>query len=244
MKPIRALIELFPGGKSFAERLSQRRRARNLAPLGDVQGVFSHYYAVNQWKNAESASGVGSTFENTASIRAALPALFDELGVRTILDAPCGDYNWFQYVVRGAGVQYIGGDIVKELVAVNQERYGNATTRFEHVDIVHDTLPTADLWLCRDCLPHLSYELIAKAVKNFLDSDIRFLLTTVHPSATENADILTGDFRPLNLEHAPFAFPPPMQRIDDTSAGLEAKELVLWSREGLREALATNDFFR
>jgi len=243
VKPIRTLIELFPGGKAFTERMSQRRRARRLTPLGDMEGVFSHYFSVNQWKNAESVSGEGSTFENTASIRAALPALVDELGVQTILDAPCGDYNWFQFVARGPDVHYVGGDIVKELVAANQERFGNATTRFQHLDIVHDTLPAADLWLCRDCLPHLSFEFIVKALKNFLASDIRYLLTTVHPDALENSDILTGDFRLLNFELAPFGFPEPSKRVDDTSEGLDRKQLLLWSREALREGLASNELF-
>jgi len=111
------------------------------------------------------------------------------------------------------------------------------------LDIVRDELPAADLWLCRDCLPHLSQALIVQAIKNFLASDIPYLLTSVHPECGENNDILTGDFRLLNLELPPFAFPPSLLRVDDSSEGLAAKDLVLWHRDALSEALQSNPLF-
>jgi hypothetical protein len=208
-----------------------------------MAGIFSHYYTVNQWKNAESISGEGSTQKNTQNIRAALPKIFEQFNVRRILDAPCGDYNWFQYVERDAGPEYIGGDIVAELVRQNQERFADEQTRFMQLDIVHDALPAADLWLCRDCLPHLAQELIVQAIRNFLASDIPYFLTSAHPECRENANILTGDFRLLNLELPPFVFPAPLLKIDDSSEGLARKDLVLWHSDTLREALQSNPLF-
>lgn len=243
VKPLKMLMGLLPGGKTLAAYYSRRRRARSLAPLGDMEGVFSHYFTVNKWKNAESVSGVGSTFENTQSIREALPGLLRRLEVRSILDAPCGDYNWFRFVDRPKGIRYTGGDIVKALVLSNQQKYADETTAFIALDIVHDALPRADLWLCRDCMPHLAEELIVRAIKSFLRSDIRYLLTSVHPDCEANTDILTGDFRLLNLERLPFSFPPPLARIDDSSKGLDRKYLGLWERDALRRALESNDAF-
>ena len=76
-----------------------------------------------------------------------IPALLKQLGVRYLLDAPCGDYNWFRLIVRESGFSYVGGDIVSPLVKKNQEAYGNDDTRFVVLDIPKDTFPEADLWL-------------------------------------------------------------------------------------------------
>jgi hypothetical protein len=40
-------------------------------------------------------------------------------------------------------------------------------------------------------------------------SGARYLITTTFPEHAENADVADGDWRPLNLERAPFRLPPP-----------------------------------
>ena len=72
----------------------------------------------------------------------ALPALVKELGVRSLLDAPCGDFNWMRHVDLD-GVEYTGGDVVPELVARNRELYGAAGRRFVTLDLTRDPLPPA-----------------------------------------------------------------------------------------------------
>ncbi|MGI9258176.1 MAG: hypothetical protein ACR2QQ_05025, partial [Gammaproteobacteria bacterium] len=124
MKPLKMLISLFPGGREFAERRSESRRRKKLSTLGDTEQIFTHYYDVNQWKDAESFSGVGSTLANTRNIRRELPGLLTKLGVRSFLDAPCGDYNWFRELRGEIELNYVGGDIVKPLVEKNQTEFG------------------------------------------------------------------------------------------------------------------------
>src|SRR5204862_8116349 len=101
-------------------------------------------------------SGAGSTLEYTQSLRRELPLLVHRLGVKRVLDAPCGDYNWFRLIQRNPDIHYVGADIVKPLILQNREHYENETTTFIHLDITRNRLPDADLWLCRDCLMHLS----------------------------------------------------------------------------------------
>jgi hypothetical protein len=203
---------------------------------GDRKKIFTHHYAQNYWGSEESRSGCGSTLEYTANIRAELPGLFERLQIKTVLDAPCGDYNWFRLVPRSDGVHYLGGDIVDPLIAANQANFGSANTRFAVIDIIQGDLPKADLWLCRDCLFHFSNEDILTTIRNFLRSDIRYLLTSTHSGCTANTDIATGSFRLLNLELPPFNFGRAILYIDDYVEGFPVRKLALWDRRELAKA--------
>ena len=243
MKPLKTLISLLPGGKRLAERRSERRRRKKLSRLGDAEQIFTHYYEVNQWKDPESLSGVGSTIANTRNIRRELPGLLGKLGVRSFLDAPCGDYNWFRELRPDVELKYIGGDIVRSLVEKNQEEFGVEDTRFIQLDIARDPLPPVDLWMCRDCLIHLSFNDIRSVLRQFFESKIDYLLTTVHTECDVNKDIPTGDFRLLNLEREPFLFPEPSLYVDDSAETLPTRAMGLWGRQALESAMIGNAWF-
>jgi hypothetical protein len=200
---------------------------------GNAKKIFTHHYSTNYWGSDESRSGYGSTAAYAANLITELPRLIDRLGVRSILDAPCGDYNWFRLVPREPGITYLGGDIVDPLVASNQAKYGDPSTQFRGIDIVRDPLPKVDLWLCRDCLFHLSNRDILQTIQNFLRSDIKYLLTSTHPECSANTDIPTGSFRLLNLELPPFSLGPPAYRIDDYIEGFPVRQVALWERATL-----------
>ena len=55
-------------------------------------------------------------------------------------------------------VIYIGGDIVKDLVNENRRLWETNNVKFISHNICVDQFPRADLWICRDTLFHLSYE--------------------------------------------------------------------------------------
>ncbi len=232
MSVLKSFVRLFPGGEDLARRFSFYRRGRKLSRIGDTEDRFTYIYGHNKWKNAESRSGAGSTLDYTENIRSEIPHLLKRFGIKRMLDAPCGDYNWFRTVER-EGVGYIGADIVKALVESNQEKYSDETTEFIHLDIAEDELPEVDLWMCRDCFIHLSYDLIEAALANFERSNIPYLLVSTYPEVTENFDIPTGHARTLNLRLPPFDFPEPLLSIGDTAMGFEKRELALWARSEL-----------
>lgn len=89
----------------------------------------------------------------TAEIRRLLPLLIGDLDVKTMLDIPCGDWHWMKDVPLLT--DYIGADIVPELVEQNQQLYGNETYRFLNLDLIRDDLPKVDLVLSRDVLVNL-----------------------------------------------------------------------------------------
>lgn len=236
---VKTVLLRVPGGPWLLQHYRALRFYRRWGVRAPKE-LFAQYYERNSWGDPESLSGPGSTARYTENIRREIPKLIEQFGVRSVLDAPCGDYNWFRLIPLGAKVFYIGGDIVGAMVRRNQQLYGSPNTSFVEFDITRDRLPDVDLWLCRDLLFHLSERDIGRALRNFLRSRIRYLLTSSHPVCEENKDIPTGGFRLLNLQRAPFHFPPPLARMDDWIDGYPVRHLCLWERAPLQEALAAN----
>ena len=98
--------------------------------LASKETVFTSIWRNNYWGNAESLSGVGATLQNTENLRQKMPMLFREYGIKTVFDAPCGDMNWMQYVLKNADFSYLGGDIVTEIVEKNKLTFNNQNVDF------------------------------------------------------------------------------------------------------------------
>jgi hypothetical protein len=225
-------------------RVSGEIQLRNLAKTESVEERFTKIYQWNFWRAAESASGPGSSLLDTETLRRSLPAMFDKFGIRTMLDAPCGDFYWMKLVVAETELVYIGGDIVRPMIDQNTTSYANDRTSFIHLDITQDPLPQADLWFCRDCFFHLSLADIFSALHSFVDSGIPYIMTSTLTGVPEpkNHDILSGDFRPVDLFAVPFLFAPDVLfRVNDFAPGeASTREMCLWSREQVIASLAAN----
>ncbi|OLB74954.1 MAG: hypothetical protein AUI14_22280 [Actinobacteria bacterium 13_2_20CM_2_71_6] len=197
----------------------------------DTEEIFTYIYRANLWGSPESESGVGSELAATAVLRAELPRLLRRYGVRSLLDLPCGDFGWLSQVDL-SGIDYTGADIVPDIVVRNTERYRAPNRRFVRLNLNRDPLPRADLVLCRDCLVHLRYAQIFAAFANLRRSGSTYLLATTFVELDANAEIDTGDWRPLNLCLPPFALPKPLAVIveDCTEIGgaYADKALGLW----------------
>ena len=210
-------------------RLARLRRAGG----GDARTVFEHYFENNLFGDGESLCGTGSSIMATGTIRAALPPLFARLGARSVLDLPCGDFNWAR-AVDWCGIAYTGADIVSGLIERNRRLHGGNGFRFEVLDVLTDRLPPSDLVLCRDLFIHLPNASVLQAVDNIRRSGARWLLTTHYAGVRRNRDIPLGSFRPLNLERSPFGFPMPQESIrDDDYLKLWRRRLSLWQTANL-----------
>lgn len=235
----RRIVELLPGGSSLLRRRLYNLQAKRFKKLGGGKEVFRHHYENNAWSNEESVSGPGSTLQYTEKLRIELPKLVAELGVSHILDAPCGDFNWMQHVKWDSAIQYVGADIVDSLVEKNQEIHGTPYRHFISLDITRGPLPCAGLWLCRDCLFHLSNRDIFRVLDNFVHSEIEFLLTTSYPNCKINHDIPTGSFRYLNLTLRPFFLNPPTRIVEDWSEGHPERIMGLWTKNEVRRSIGS-----
>jgi SAM-dependent methyltransferase len=200
-----------------------------------MRSAFTQHYRLRDWGGGEeTVSGPGSTLERTTTIRQLLPPLFAELGIRTVLDAGCGDFNWFRTLEIPLD-RYVGTDVVRELVAANQSRYGNPARRFLDLDITRDRLPRVDLIFSRDCLVHLRDAQVVMALRNFRRSGSRYLLATTFTNRPTNEDTPLGGWRPMNLERPPFDLPPPLRLINEgrtiEDGRYADKSLGLWELE-------------
>lgn len=179
---------------------------------GYLEGIFSEIHHGNLWGEPESVSGPGSSLAETAAVRRELPGLLARLNVRTLLDAPCGDCRWIFEMPLDLDL-YMGVDVVPALIESNAARFAGPGREFRRLDLTRDPLPRTDAILCRDCLIHFSYRFIERALDNFRKSGARYLLTTTYSGLPANHDILSGQWRPIDLELPPFALPPPVHRI-------------------------------
>jgi SAM-dependent methyltransferase len=191
---------------------------------------FRRIYKRNQWGSAESVSGRGSELAATKRLREALIQLVRERSIQTIIDVPCGDFNWMQHVVDKVEVDYTGIDIVDDIVRDNSAKYGAERIHFQHGDLCRDRLPKADLVISRDCFIHLSYADTFWALDNLRASCSRYLLASTYPGVTRNNDIATGRWRFINLALPPYGLPEPELKIAEDEPG---KEMWLWKLQDL-----------
>ena len=215
--------------RTIAERRFAER-AIELAKLG-LQERFERIYSTNLWSDPESRSGVGSTLDSTAVLRAELPMALRQLDARVLLDVPCGDFTWMKRVDL-SGIEYIGGDIVPSIVEENQRLHASESRSFTRLDLTRDILPDADVLLCRDCLVHLSYANIRAVFANIARSNIRFVLMTSFPGRRGNYDVADGDWRALDFQAPPFFFPEPrlaiVEKCEEEDGSYADKSLLAW----------------
>jgi len=204
---------------------------------------FDLLHRLGIYHHPESFSGAAATLDETAVLREAFPRLVEDHGITSILDIPCGDFHWMQTVALNA--DYTGADVVAELVNENQRRYGGPPRRFVILDATRDALPSVDLIHCRDLLIHLSNRDCRAALANFVASGSRLLLTSHFERRTTNPEIVSGDFRPVNLCRPPFDLPAPIRIINEASAlgdgAFQDRSMALWSLSSVAAVIAGRD---
>ena len=82
-------------------------------------------------------------------------------------DGPCGDCNWQPSTAQFSKLEYIGIDLVPQLILGNARKYRHARNmRFVNLDLVLDDLPKSDIFMV--CfLIFISHEF---GLRNRLDS--------------------------------------------------------------------------
>lgn len=194
--------------------------------------VFTEIYSINHWKSKESFSGAGSEIAQTKSLIEDLEKILNDMNIKTMLDIPCGDFNWMQKVDLSK-IDYIGADIVDELINRNIEQHKEKNNlKFKVLNLINDPLPKSDIIIIRDCLVHFSYNDIFNSIKNIKSSGSKYLLTTTFTTCNFNYDIVTGYWRRLNLQKKPFNFPNPILVINENctegNGEYKDKSMALW----------------
>lgn len=173
--------------------------------------MFAYYYSINVWGDPETRSGPGSRKDCLAVTHSLemLSTFTEQHDIRSIIDIPCGDFNWMStYLEMHPEVAYNGFDIVHDLVERNRRVFPGY--EFSQLDIVKSVPPPADLIFCKDLLNHLSRDEIVLAISNMRASGAKYLLATNnfgYPDPNEELErSAVHNSRHVDLTVAPFHY--------------------------------------
>lgn len=205
------------------------------------QERFETIYNENFWESNESSSGIGSEIKNTKEVLKAIKLIIKQFKIKSIIDIPCGDFNWMS-LLDMVNIDYKGFDIVSSVIKENNKKYKKPNVNFYYSDIINSELAKGDLMFVRDCLVHFSFEDIKKSIFRIRHSKSTYLLSTSFVNLEQNADIYTGDWRPINLEKEPFNFPKPIITINEECDEMDGiysdKCICLWEIEQLPDYIS------
>jgi SAM-dependent methyltransferase len=179
--------------QQFRYMVRQRQqKKRDIAR--SAQEIFSEVYEKNLWGGAkgEMYSGSGSRFAPAELYAETITKFIKDHSISTVLDLGCGDFEIGKKIAAACN-EYIGVDVVPELIARNSQLYANDHIRFICADITQEKLPHAELCLIRQVFQHISNQEIFKVL-----IEVRkypYLIVTEHhphnPSGY-NKDIVHG----------------------------------------------------
>jgi SAM-dependent methyltransferase len=163
-----------------------------------VAEAFRQTYRNGLWGSLEGEkyfSGGGSLEQFSAPYAEWLLGFIDERKISSVIDLGCGDFRVGRRICEAAPINYVGVDVVPELISYNRSRFGNERIRFECANIIDDRLPDGDLCLIRQVFQHLSNEQISRVLANC--AKFPFLAVT--------EDVYRGSgMRPnLDVKHGP-----------------------------------------
>ncbi|MEP6887894.1 MAG: class I SAM-dependent methyltransferase, partial [Nitrospirales bacterium] len=84
--------------------------------------------------------------------------------IKKVIDLGCGDFRVGNLIDKSS-VQYIGVDIVPDLISTNKKLYSSSNVSFLCLNAVQDDLPDGDLCLVRQLFQHLSNEHISQILQ-------------------------------------------------------------------------------
>jgi SAM-dependent methyltransferase len=167
--------------------------------------TFNKIYGEGEWAkdaSGKGTSGTGSTLEVTGEYRAYIEQFIKAHNVKSVVDAGCGDWE-FSSAVDWNHARYLGVDISTEVIKRVSRKYKKPGVAFMVGDVT-DSLPSADLLLCKDVLQHLPNRLIAKFIKNNLKKGKYKWAIITNDRGEDNPDIPPGGYRLIDLSLPPF----------------------------------------
>lgn len=212
--------------KPAAARQSSPAWSADEVSSGEKAQAFAAIYRRAVWPGVFSKSGPGSDpFHPMARLAiTALDAVVDELGIRSILDAACGDAAWLVsgFLARRSEVTYIGLDIVAHVIEENRLRHPDlhficADLGTEHpapgagglgqaVTENDAALPQVDLVFSKETFNHMFVQDAAHAIARLRRTGSRYLMANI----TRGAPNFTGLHKGTHANYAQYdyALPP------------------------------------
>jgi len=167
-----------------------------------AEEVFTNIYKNNVWGKG---SGSGSDPKNTEEYRMFLQRFMKDNKVKSVVDLGCGDWQMNEHI-DFTGIEYLGVEVVEQLVKDNIRKYGDSMTKFDFGDITTYKIPKCDLLLIKDVFIHWPI----KKIIEFFNREIPakyILVTNDNMDNHLNKDISLGSFHPIDLSLEPFNLP-------------------------------------
>ena len=169
-----------------------------------LEEIFSNIYKIGTWDES-GFSLSGSQIKIARPYVNFLQNFMNEHEIKTVVDVGCGDWAFSRYI-DWSGIDYLGIDVVKEVIVRNQTLFARPSIAFVHGNALTMDLPEADLLICKDVFQHLSNSDIMQLLKQFYKFK-HCLITDFVDSNTlssDNRDIVSGDYHPIDLTKEPF----------------------------------------
>jgi hypothetical protein len=218
----RAIRSLVP---EFILEQRKARRHKKLFGDADYKTAFQIVHDQNLWENPESKSGGGSTVEFTKFIREDFSKWLHDNGVTSMVDLPCGDFNWMRLVDFPAGMTYHGIDIVPDLIAANSQQYQNDHVQFSVGDIIAGPVPAANAYFCRDVFIHFPNDAVEKSIANVRVAGAKWLIATTFPDVKSKVDTVFPNSRKQNMA---LFLGEPDAMLEDFGDGMTDKFMGVW----------------
>jgi len=206
------------------------KKVREQVDAEFVKHKFTRIYKQKWWAAKGCLSGDGSTDEAVAGLSVPLKDVLKLHKVGSILDVGCGINPWMERVLAGTDVQYTGIDVVQLVIDTRKKLLELPGAEYLLRDMTGDPWDRKfDLAISRDVITHLSAEHGLRLLQN-VKASCRYLLTT-HWSGAKFRDIVTGDWRQLDLTKAPYNLPEPTLLIPEVDSGkyLALFDLATWA---------------
>ncbi len=188
------LKQFVPQSILEARKQSRWKPIRQRYAALSVGDAFSETYRTKLWGEAKGEpfySGDGSCENFAVPYVELLTNFFREERITSVVDLGCGDFRVGRRLCANTCASYIGVDVVPELIAHNQSRFGRDGIEFRNLDIIKDPLPDGEVCLIRQVLQHLSNAEIAQVLAKC--SKYPFLVVT--------EDVYKGWWSRPNLDH-------------------------------------------
>ena len=202
--------------------------------------VFTSIYKSNHWvqdddilpKENISISGHGSNTntEQFYNLEKNLNDVIENYNIKSILDMPCGDFLWMKEILKNKKINYLGIDIVEELIKKNNIKFKTKNIEFENHDIVNFFSERSfDLIIIRDLFIHIDNSDILRILNNIKDLDFKYIALNSYENEI-NENVIIGKHRKINLLAHPFNLKKPFYFFKDFE---KDKNIFLYKKSDL-----------
>ncbi|MBL9162283.1 MAG: class I SAM-dependent methyltransferase [Planctomycetaceae bacterium] len=211
-----------------------------------MEFVFSRIYRDHAWGGV-SRSGPGSDLQHLETYLAILQACLRRPDVNRVVDIGCGDWA-ASSAIDWSGVEYLGIEVVPELVQQLTTTYGSRQVAFQCADALEAKDLAADLCVVKEVLQHWSNDSVHRFLSTLKNYKFALITNDQHcqvwgenetcctllEQADLNADIEDGAYRPLDICKPPFNVSAVTLATYPAAVGNIhfLKKVLLWDRDG------------